>query len=98
MKGKSVMTHKEYGQRKEMIYKQAVKCIRKLDREFAVSGCMTETGDIIGDCFGRIKVKKVVALHGGGNDYPCVKYYGPVLKKDGKPRKDKRQRWIYSYI
>ena len=57
------MEHEEYGQRKEMIYMQAVKQIRELDRKFAESGCMIEVGDIIGDHLGKIEVKKIVALH-----------------------------------
>ncbi len=92
------MTHEEYGKRKQMIYMQAVKQIRQLDRKFVVSACITEVGDIMEDCFGKIKVKKIVALHGGGNEYPCIKYYGLILKKNGKQRKDKKRRWVYSYI
>ncbi len=94
------MTHKDYMDRKKQIYLIAVREIRYLDREFASENIyfLTEKGDIITDCLGSIKVLKVVALHGGGSDYPCAKFYGYVLKKNNEPRKDKRCRWVYSYL
>jgi hypothetical protein len=92
------MTHEEYNDRKECIYQIAVKRIRELDREFAESNILTKNGDIVEDSVGKIKVTGIVVLHVAGNEFPCVKFKGMILRKDGKPRKDKKQRWVYSYI
>ena len=92
------MEHREYNSRKMMIYQEAVEQIRKLDRKFAESGCEAKVGSIINDHQGSIEVTKIIALHNGGNQYPCIKFQGYILKKDLMPRKDKRKRWVYGYL
>lgn len=72
----------------------------RLAFEYAVSNNPYKTGDIVTDKHGTsILIEKAdVRISSNTNDghgVPTCVYYGPVLKKDGTPRKDGKYEEIW---
>lgn len=72
------------------------KC-KALRKEYVRSNSKVKTGDVLKDHIGSIRVEKAgvnIPITG----YPEPKFYGPCLKIDGTPRKDKSHRWLYMAV
>jgi hypothetical protein len=90
------MTRLEYDDFLKQIQVEATQKKRELNVEYAMSLNAYSKGDKISDHMGDIIIEKIGVSNGFLGSMPQCVYYGLELKKDGKPRKDKRKREVYS--
>jgi len=87
------MTKQEYDLEIKKIEQEAKTKKDVLTRNYVYSNNPYLTGDVISDHSITIKIESTKWSYNIGD--PCVVYYGPVLKKDGTPRKDGAKDSIY---
>lgn len=88
------MTKEEYKEAQKKIELEAYKKQRDIDFKYAMSINTYSKGDKVTDKVGTILIDKIVVglpLDG----MPCCVYYGIELNKNGKPRKNRREREVY---
>ena len=65
---------------------------------FAISNKTLEVGDFAEDRNGHILIEKIRVGKRFNSDIPECIYYGPMLTKEMKPRKDKVKRDVYQTL
>lgn len=80
------MTFDEYNKKLEVLNADHQENKRVLARMYAIDNNVVKLDDIVVDHFQSIRVESIKqAVY---EKPPCCVYFGPVLKKDGWPRKD----------
>jgi hypothetical protein len=88
------MNHAEYLEKVKQLESDFEMKKISLMKEFVVANNPYKVGDTVTDLAGTILIESM-GFAWGANSKPCATYYGPELKKDGTPKKnrDKRRVW-----
>lgn len=89
------MTIEEYNKNLQEIRDRCRKMEKDLMLEYALANNDIKVGDILKDPCGYIVVEKISATTPFSGSTPTCVYYGPIVKKDGKPYKNGQKRWMY---
>ena len=89
------MTKEDFDERMSEITQEFNKKKKKLWIEFAKSNNIVQIGDIVRDHTGLIKVEGVQLFCPSFSNYPCLRYFGTELKKDGTLRKREIKRSVF---
>lgn len=87
------MTKEEFNKRLKELKAEFDQKRNALSIEYAVRNNVIAIGDTIRDHISKGVVLKVQVTQ--SYDYPEMKYLCQILKKDGTPRKDGEQRWMF---
>lgn len=88
------MNHSEYLEKLEQLeYDFKMKKI-SLMKDFVVANNPYKVGDKVTDHVGTILIESM-GFAWGTNSKPCATYFGPKLKKDGTPQKNRDKRCVW---
>lgn len=89
------MTKEDFDVRMSEITQEFDEKREKLWIEFAKSNNIVQVGDVVRDHTGLIKVEGAQVFLPSFSNYPCMRYVGTVLKKDGTLKKRERRRSVF---
>lgn len=90
------MTPEEYKQKTKELEAEYESKQFEIDRQYALSNCPAKHGDILEDHYQKIEyVRHTVVRQSSYQRFPTLCFYGPKLKKDGKPFKSGEETWLY---
>lgn len=87
------MTLEEMKEKINIINKESIEKIKKIQRDYAISNNPYNIGDIIEDHNCKIKIENI--KYSVFWDVPSCVYYGTLIQKNGKPFKNNKQGTIY---
>ena len=90
---KTEMDIKDFDQKMLSIHTEYETQKRKLIIDYCFSNNPYKRGDVFTDHMGSIIIEKIEAFSSSSGMGCC--YFGPELKKDGKPMKNNKKRYAY---
>lgn len=89
------MTKDEYIKGKRDLERGMAECMRELNAKFAIENAIAQSGDLIVDHIGLVKVESR-SITWSLDGFPTLSYYGLIYTKKGVPTKLKQnKRGVY---
>ena len=89
------MTKEQFDKTKSLIEDIRNRSLNKLAKEYALSNASYSVGDTISDGTSTIMIENIQPYMSLGDRYPTIRYYGPMLKKNGKRFKNNEYANLY---